>query len=88
VGFDTLSDKRVKFVRITLSRIENSKWLLIMNYLIKDNGNVKHFKEVHKLLALNCQDYIRALRMTGFKEAKFLNKEFWKGNRGLFIATK
>jgi len=88
LGFDTLSDKEVKFVRFTLSKIVESKWLLIMHYLVREDGKVKCFKETHELLALNCEDYIKALKLVGFKKVRFLNKKLWEGNRGLFIAIK
>jgi len=88
LGFDAFSDKKVKFIRFTLSKVVKSKWLLIMHYFIEEDGKIKHFREVHELLNLDCQDYIKALNTAGFKEVKFLNKKFWEGNRGLFIATK
>jgi SAM-dependent methyltransferase len=88
LGFDKLLDENAKFVRMTMSKIVKSRWLLIMHYLVKEDGKIKHLKEVHRMLALNSQDYVKALNIAGFREIKFLNKKFWEGNRGFFIVNK
>jgi ubiquinone/menaquinone biosynthesis C-methylase UbiE len=88
IGFETYSDDKIKFVRMSRSQLTKSEWLLQMYYMFSDGGDIKCSKEVHKMLSLDKQDYIRAFKLAGFSDVKFLNKKFWERSRGLFIATK
>jgi ubiquinone/menaquinone biosynthesis C-methylase UbiE len=88
IGFETYSDDTLKFVRMSTSKLTKSEWLLHMYYMFSDGGEIKYSNEVHKMLSLDRKDYIRAFKLAGFSDTKFLNKTFWERSRGLFIATK
>ncbi|MDH5266166.1 MAG: class I SAM-dependent methyltransferase [Candidatus Bathyarchaeota archaeon] len=88
IYLDTYEDEKVKLVRMATSRIVRSKWLILMHYLIGEKGEIRHVREIHKMLALDHQDYIKASESTRFKDIKFLKEKLWDGCRGLFIATK
>jgi ubiquinone/menaquinone biosynthesis C-methylase UbiE len=88
IGFDTFSGENLKFVRMSSSKMTKSEWLLYMYYMISEGGEVRYSKEVHKMLSLDKQDYVKAFKLSGFKDVKYLDKKFWKRSRGLFIANK
>jgi len=88
VGLDTYEDEKVKLARMSTSKIMGSKWLIFMHYLIGEKGEIRYFEELHKMLALDYQDYIKAFESSGLKNVKFLKENLWDGCRGLFIATK
>ena len=88
IYLDTYEDEKVKLVRMATSRIVRSKWLILMHYLIGEKGEIRHVREIHKMLALDYRDYIKTSESTRFKDIKFLKEKLWDGCRGLFIATK
>jgi SAM-dependent methyltransferase len=88
IGINTYEDENVKLARMATSQILKSKWLIFMHYLIGEKGKIRHDKELHKMLALNYEDYIKAFKLSGLKSVKFLKENLWDGCRGLFIATK
>jgi len=85
---DTYEDEEVKFARMATSRIVKSKWLIFMHYLIGEKGKIRQVRELHKMLALDYEDYIKAFESAGLKEVKFLKENLWDGSKGLFIAPK
>lgn len=88
IYLDTYEDEKIKLVRMATSKIARSKWLIFMHYLIGEKGEIRYVRELHKMLALDYQDYIKAFESTRFKDIKFLKEKLWDGCRGLFIATK
>ena len=88
ISLDTYEDDKLKFVRMARSRISRSTWLIHMHYLVGKKGEIKHFSEVHKMLALDYQDYVKAFDQAGFKDTKYLTENLWDGCRGLFVGTK
>ena len=81
-------DEKMKLVRMGTSEIKDSKWLVFMHYLIGEKGRIKHFKELHKMLASNYKDYLKAFKSTKFTDVEFLKENLWEGCRGLFTAVK
>jgi SAM-dependent methyltransferase len=88
LALDTYENEKVKLVRMATSKIVRSKWLIFMHYLIGEKGEIRYVRELHKMLALNYPDYIKAFESTRFKDVKFLKENLWDGCRGLFTATK
>ena len=88
ISLDTHEDDELKFVRMARSRISGSTWLIYMHYLVGKNGEIKHFSEVHKMLALDYQDYVETFKSSGFKGTRYLTENLWDGCRGLFTARK
>ena len=88
IYLDTYEDEKIKLVRMATSKSARSKWLIFMHYLIGEKGEIRYVRELHKMLALDYQDYIKAFESTRFKDIKFLKEKLWDGCRGLFIATK
>jgi len=84
----TYEDEKVKLVRMATSKIVRSKWLIFMHYLIGEKDEIRYVRELHKMLVLDYQDYVKAFESTWFKDVKFLKENLWDGCRGLFIATK
>jgi ubiquinone/menaquinone biosynthesis C-methylase UbiE len=87
VALDTYENEKVKFARMATSKISRSKWIIFMHYLIAEKGEIKYFKELHKMLAVEYGDYIEAFDSAGFKNVRFLKENLWNGSRGLFIAN-
>lgn len=87
VALDTYENEKVEFARMATSKILRSKWIIFMHYLIAEKGKIKYFKELHKMLAVQYEDYIKAFDLAGFKNARFLKENLWDGSRGLFIAN-
>jgi ubiquinone/menaquinone biosynthesis C-methylase UbiE len=87
VALDTYKDEKVKFARMATSKILRSKWIIFMHYLIAEKGKIKYSKELHKILAVEYEDYLKAFDLAGFKNVRFLKENLWDGNRGLFIAN-
>lgn len=85
---DKYEAEKVKLVRMATSRIARSKWLIFMHYLIGEKGKIRYVRELHKMLALDYQDYVKAFELTLFRNMKFLKENLWDGCRGLFVATK
>lgn len=88
IGLETYENEKVKLVRMATSRIVRSKWLILMYYLIGEKGEIRHVREIHKMLALDYQDDIKAFESTRFKDIEFLKEKLWDGCKGLFIATR
>jgi len=88
IGLDTYEDEKVKFVRMATSKIVGSKWIVFMHYLVGEKGKISYSREVHKMLALNYADYVKAFREAGFKETQYLTENLWENCRGLFVTTK
>jgi ubiquinone/menaquinone biosynthesis C-methylase UbiE len=87
VALDTYEDEKVKFARMATSKILRRKWIIFMHYLIAEKGKIKYFKELHKMLAVEYEDYIKAFDLAGFKNVRLLKENLWDGSRGLFIAN-
>jgi ubiquinone/menaquinone biosynthesis C-methylase UbiE len=88
IGLDTYEDKEVKFVRMATSEIAESKWSVFMHYLVGEKGKINYSKEVHKMLALNHADYVKAFGEAGFKDTQYLTENLWENCRGLFVTIK
>ncbi len=88
ISLDTFEDDELKFVRMATSKISESMWLVYMHYLVGKNGEIGYFTEVHKMLALDCVDYVRAFKSSGLRETEFLTQNLWDGCRGLFTARR
>jgi ubiquinone/menaquinone biosynthesis C-methylase UbiE len=86
ISLDTYEHDQTKFVRMARSKISGSKWLVFMHYLVGKNGEIKYVREVHRMLALDYPDYIRAFQSAGFDDVKYLTEGLWDGCRGLFVA--
>ena len=59
-----------------------------MHYLIGTDSGITHIEEVHRMLAANYEDYVRAFKTAGFKDLQFLKEDLWDGCRGLFIGFR
>ena len=88
ISLDAYEDEDVKLVRMATSEIVRARWLIFMHYLIGEQGRIRYAKELHKMLALDYQDYVEAFKSTRFKNMEFLKENLWDGCRGLFVATK
>ncbi len=88
IYLDTYEDEELKLVRMATSEIVRSRWLIFMHYLIGEKGEIKYAREMHRMLALDYQDYIKAFELTRYENIKFLKENLWDGCRGLFVATK
>ena len=88
MGLDTYEDEEIKLARIGTSKVVGSKWLIYLHYLIGKKGEIRYAKEVHKMIASDFEDYIRAFESSGFRDVKFLREDLWNGCRGLFVGTK
>lgn len=88
IGLDTYEDEKVKLVRMATSEIVRSRWLISMHYLIGEKGEIGYARELHKMLALDYEDYVKAFESTRFRNMKFLRENLWDGCRGLFVATR
>jgi len=87
VALDTYENEKVKFARMATSKILRSKWVIFMHYLIAKKGEIKYVKELHKMLAVEYEHYIKAFDLAGFKNVRLLKENLWDGSRGLFIAN-
>jgi SAM-dependent methyltransferase len=88
ISLDTVEDEKVKFVRMATSKIDRSQWLVFMHYLIGREEEIRYYKEVHKMIVADCEDYLEAFKLAGFKDAIFLKENLWNGCRGLFVALE
>jgi hypothetical protein len=70
------------------SKLTESHWLVHFHYLIGINGEIKHTKEIHKMIAADYEDYVKGFNLAGYNEIKFLGENEWTRIRGLFIAIK
>lgn len=77
IYLDTHEDEEVKLVRMATSRIARSRWLIFMHYLIGEKGKIRYVRELHKMLALDYQDYVKAFELTRFENVKFLKENLW-----------
>lgn len=57
-----------------------------MHYSVGQEGKIKHVKEIHKMIACNYEEYLKAFKLAGYKEANFLGENQWTRSRGLFVA--
>jgi len=88
ISLDTYENDQAKFVRMATSKISGSKWLVFMHYLVGKDGEIKYAREVHRMLALDYPDYIKAFQSAGFEDIKYLTEDLWDGCRGLFVARR
>jgi hypothetical protein len=88
VSIDTYEDDRMRLVRMGTSKLTKSRWLVYFHYLIGTDGEIKHAHEVHKMLAADYEDYLRAFNLAGYNKPQFLKKDQWTTSRGLFVALK
>jgi len=88
IGLDTYEDEKLKFVRMATSKIVGSRWIVFMHYLVGEKGKISYSREVHKMLTLNCPDYVKAFGEAGFKDTQCLAENLWENCRGLFVTTK
>lgn len=88
VAIDTYEDEKIKLTRMATSKLRKSQWLVYFNYLIGINGEIKHTKEIHKMIAADYEDYVKAFNLAGYSEVKFLGEKEWTRSRGLFTAVK
>jgi len=88
VAIDTYEDDRIKLVRMATSKLTRSQWLVYMHYLIETGGEIKYVRESHKMLASDCEDYVKAFNLAGYGKIRFLKENLWTGSRGLFVAMK
>jgi len=88
ISLDTYEDEEAKLVRMATSRIRSSTWSIFMHYLVGKKGKIEHFTEIHRMLALNQSDYIKAFKSAGFKAPEYVTENLWIQCRGLFVATR
>ena len=88
ISLDTFEDDELKFARMATSKLPESIWLVSMHYLVGKNGEIGYFTEVHKMLSLDCVDYVRAFKSSGLRDTRFLTQNLWDGCRGLFTARR
>jgi hypothetical protein len=88
VSIDTYEDDRITLVRMGTSKLTRSQWLVDFHYLIGTDGEIKHAREVHKLLAADYEDYLRAFNLAGYSKTRFLKEDQWTIRRGLYVALK
>ncbi len=88
VSIDTYEDDRTRLVRMGTSKLTRSRWLVYFHYLIGTEGEIKHAREVHKMLAADYEDYLRAFILAGYSKTQFLKEDQWTTSRGLFVALK
>lgn len=88
VSIDTYEDDKIRLVRMGTSKLTRSQWLVYFHYLIGTDGEIKHAREVHKMLAADYEDYVRAFNLAGYSETRFLKEDQWTRSRGLFVAMK
>ncbi len=88
VSIDTYEDDKTKLVRMGTSKLTRSRWLVYFHYLIGTDGEIKHVGEVHRMLAANDEDYLRAFKLAGYSKIRFLKEDQWTIRRGLFVAVK
>jgi ubiquinone/menaquinone biosynthesis C-methylase UbiE len=86
IAIDTYEDEKTKLARMSTSKLTRSKWLVYMHYLVGQEGKIKHVKEIHKMIACNYEEYLKAFKLAGYKEANFLGENQWTRSRGLFVA--
>ncbi len=88
ISIDTYEDDKTRLVRMGASKLTKSEWRVYFHYLIGTNGEIKHAREVHRMLAANYEDYIRAFNLAGYNETNFLREDQGTMRRGLFVAMK
>jgi len=87
-AIDTYEDDNIRLVRMGTSKLTRSQWLVYFHYLIGTDGEIKHVCEVHKMIAADYEDYVKAFNLAGYSEIRFLKEDQWTGSRGLFVAMK
>lgn len=87
-SIDTYEDENMKLTRMGTSELTKLRWLVHFHYLIGIEGEIKHTKEIHKMIAADYQDYVKGFDLAGYNEIKFLGQNEWTRTRGLFVATK
>ena len=88
VSIDAYEDGKMKLVRMGTSKLTGSHWLVHFHYLIGVNGEIKHTKEIHKMIAADYEDYVKGFNLAGDNELKFLGENEWTRTRGLFVAIR
>ncbi len=87
-ALDTYEDEKTKLARMGTSKLTGSHWLVHFHYLIGNNGEIMHTKEIHKMIAADYEDYVKGFNLAGYNEIKFLGENEWTRTRGLFVAIK
>jgi len=72
MGLNTHEDENSKLARMATSKMTESKWIVYMHYLVGEKGKIKHFTEIHEMLASDCKDYVEAFKSAGFTNVKYL----------------
>jgi SAM-dependent methyltransferase len=88
VAIDTYEDEKTKLARMGTSKLTESHWLVYFHYLIGADGEIKYTREIHRMIAADYEDYVRAFNLAGFIETRFLGESEWTRSRGLFIAMR
>lgn len=88
VAIDTYEDEKIKLARMGTSKLTESRWLVHFHYLTGINGEIKHTKEIHKMIAVDYEDYVKGFNLAGYNEINFLEENEWTRTRGLFVAIK
>ncbi len=70
-SIDTYEDDRTKLVRMGTSKLAKSQWRVYFHYLIGADREIRHVSEVHRMLAANYEDYIRAFNLAGYSKTRF-----------------
>jgi SAM-dependent methyltransferase len=87
-SIDTYEDENTKLTRMGTSKLTKLHWLVHFHYLTGINGEIKHTKEIHKMIAADYEDYVRGFNRAGYNEIKFLGENEWTRTRGVFVAIK
>jgi len=88
VAIDTYEDEKTKLARMATSKLADPYWLVYFHYLVGVDGVIKYTKEIHKMIAADYEDYVRAFNQAGYDNVKFLGGKNWTRARGLFVAIK
>jgi len=88
IGLNVHEGVNIKLARMATSKMTKSRWIIYMHYLIGEKGEIKHFTEIHEMLASDYKDYVEAFKSAGFTEVIYLTDDLWDGCRGLFVAKK
>jgi len=87
-SIDTYENDKMNLVRMGTSKLTRSQWLVYFHYLIGTDGKIEHTHEIHKMLAADYEDYVKAFNLAVYSEVRFLKENQWAGSKGLFVAMK
>jgi len=88
VSIDVCENENEKIVRMDSSKLTKSHWLMYFHYLIGINNRIKYVKEMHRMILADCEDYVQAFNLAGYRKVEFLGKTDWVRPRGVFVAMK